>query len=73
MSRAYNAYIESAVRVHGALSEPQEKWLDPPDPERDEHRRLVANCTHRYDERAVCMLCGEPDRGFTAQRPGVEK
>lgn len=36
MSRAYNAYIESAVRVHGALSEPQEKWLDPPDPERDE-------------------------------------
>ena len=24
-----NAHIESAVRVHGALSESQEKWLDP--------------------------------------------
>lgn len=66
-----NAYIESAVKVHGSLSESQEAWLDPPDHERDEHRRLVATCTHQYDDRAVCMLCGEPDRrGFPVDGSG---
>jgi len=59
-----NPFIEAAVRVHGALSADQEAWLDPLDfdLEREEHRRLVASCVHRYDGRAVCMLCGEPDR-----------